>query len=453
MIRKLLLFGITFLLLSACEQQEGQAPSAQADSASTQKIAEPLLRDSAPPKLSDTGTSVLLHEPVTLQRYELPSQALADWYELRADRPVLLLYGNDPLLQRTSPTVQKNLMERLSNRDLHALRIDIPAPAILPKMSLHAALEAGFFSEVYWVMPVRDQIEDLSVEVFREQLVQLGALSEDEARTLTLRDGVVSGTVRGVPFHALHPDANYSIERPVVFHFDLSYLSPFYRNEIKTPIFPLIYQTLKHVRAQQVRVAASTFSYSQLSGDVPLGSRFVGAVLEQLLHAPEMLDSGLPAPWQQRANALYLPELFKAEEARNILLELATQSPEDPSLHYALYNISRTVKPARQAALGHLAEAVRLDSTYALEYLALAPVALEKGSPEDALNMLSLAHQAAPDNPFYRLELARGMLSNGQRTEALPLLHELRGLDWSPFFYSQMPEFLDQLTAEASSTH
>ena len=127
---------------------------------------------------------------------------------------------------------------------------------------------------------------------------------------------------------------------------------------------------------------------------------------------------------------------------------MATE-PDDPSVHYALYSISRQVSAARHSALDHLAEAVRRDPVYALEYLQLAPVAREMGQPDEALRMLRLANEASPDNPFITLERAKALVKAGQGENAAPLLRQLRNREWSKIFYSDMPAYLEQLLTES----
>lgn len=236
-----------------------------------------------------------------------------------------------------------------------------------------------------------------------------------------LRDGVFTGTVHGVPFYPLHPQADFAIKGPVAFHFDLSYLSPLYKGEIKTPVNPLIFQTLKQLRKQQVEPVAVSFSYSQLCGEITLGSRFVGDVFTTLLKQPHLLDEKLPEAWQQRAKALYLPEPFNVEQARNIPLQQAQKTPDDASLHLTLYRVSRESNASRQAALGHLAKAVRRDPVYALKYLSLAPIAQEKGRPDEALRVMQLAHEVNPDNPLIALELAQAIIAMGHGDDAVPV--------------------------------
>jgi hypothetical protein len=451
MIRHLILSCASLLLLTAgCESREVQ-PEVATPEASQTAVVQPAAQETYVKASPLTSATMLLHDPSELQRFEVTSQALQLWYNVRRSQPALLLYSNDPLLRSNTPAIQKNLLARLAEKDTSALRFDIADPAILPKMTLHAALQAGLFSQVYWMMPISADMSALSIETFRTQMMQIGALSAEESRTFTLRNGVFSGIVRGVPFHALHPKADFSITGPTVFHFDLSYLSPLYKNEIKTPLYPLLYQTLIHLRNQQIEQIAASFSYSQVTFEIPLGSRFIGDIFVQLFNQPNRLDEKLPETWQVRANALYLPELFNAEEGLNLLLQQVEEHPDDPSLHYALYHLSRETKSARHKALNHLAVAVQYDPVYALEYLTLAPVAREKGRPDEALRVLRLAHNGYTDNPFITLELIRALLATGLGDEALPLLQEVQALNWSASIYPDMPAFLQQQATEADN--
>lgn len=402
------------------------------------------------PSVADRKEKViLLNTPTDLAHFEVASQALQQWYNARKVRPALVLYSNDPFLRQTTPLIQKNLLARLENQEQDTLRFGTPNLAVFPEMTVDAALQTGLFSAIYWVMPAKVEASELSVEIFRQQMMDMGALNNEEARTFTLRDGVFSGTVRGVPFHALNPQSNIVTSGPVAFHFDLSYLSPLYKTEMKTPIYPLIYQILQQLRDQQIQVVSTSFSYSQINGKIPLGSRFIGDVLSRLFKQPVLLDESLPSAWQQRANARHLIEMLNIEMARNIFSDLAAKAPEDGSLDYSLYQVSRQARSTHSAALVHLAKAVQSDPVYANEYLYLAPVAEKKGRKDEALRVLGLAREASPENPFISLELARAYVAAGQNDRAVPLLQQLQSLKWSPLLYPDMPEYLQQLLTDA----
>lgn len=452
MIRYITLICCTLMLFcGGCESSETQTKSVTVDTATAPAATTTATTESATEVSPSAPASILLQNPITLQRYEVPSEALLQWYAVRDLRPALVLYSNDPLLLSTQTLKPKELLARLAEQDQKALRANTANPLITSKMTLDAALKAGFFSAVYWIMPTPGDIEELSVEIFRSQMLQSNTLSTEEAHSLTLRNGIFSGTVRGVPFHAVHPQADVKLSGPAVLHFDLSYLSALYKGEIKTPIFSLVYQTLKHLRDQQIETVSASFSYSQIIREVALGSRFLGDVFEQLFAQPQRLDVNMPVAWTQRANALYLPNMMMYDEARKLLLQMADAQPDDASLHYALYMVSRETNANRSVALRHLADAVQRDPVYAYEYLSLAPVAREKGFPDEALRVLSLANQANPDNPFISLALARDLIAAGQTDTAVPLVENLLALNWSKDYFPNMPSFLEQLLAEANN--
>ena len=439
--------GITCLLLQGCDPREEST-----EAANTHRVdkAESISKDTAEPKtVTLPEPKLLLQEPVPLSIYEVPSQALLQWYEVRSLKPALLIYANNPMLS-TWPYFRTNdLLQHLADANPDPLRYGITNPAVMPGMTLNAALEAGLFSAVYWIMPSKADITDLSIEVFRKQMMLTNALSIEETQTLTLRDGVFSGTVRGVPFHAVHPDVAFTISGPTVFHFDLGYFAALYEGEIKTQVFSLIYQTLKHLRDRNIETVSASFSYSQVTREVALGSRFIAPVFKQLFEQPQLLDEPLPKNWKQRADALYLPNMFLVSDGLQIFLQMVKEDPADPSLQYALFELSRAAKSTHKAALFHLAEAVKRDPVYALEYLSLLPLALKEDRPDEALRMLRLAHEALPDNPFVSLELARALIAEGQGDHAVPLLQSLLAEKWSETFHPDMPEILEQMLAEA----
>lgn len=452
--RSILLIGILLSLLNGCEQREeaGVAGSTSSDMRLVEKKDrddQSTLHTGQTEKTAKIETKRLLNEPVSLSIYEVPSQALLQWHQVQGAQPALLIYANNPMLVSVPSFKIKNLLQQLVAGNEDSLRVDIANPAVLPQMTLHAALEAGLFSAVYWVMPSKADIADLSLDVFRKQMMLINALSPDEAQTLTLQDGVFSGRVHGVPFYAVHPQAQFSISRPTVFHFDLSYLIPFYQGEIKTPVFSLLYNTLKHLRDRKFETVSASFSYSQMTREVALGSRFLAAVMKTLFEQPELLDQGVPKNWQQRANALYLPEMYLITETLNILMKMIKENPGDPSLQYALYKVSLESMKTYSSALSHLAEAVKGDNTYALEYLILASLAREQNRPDQATRMLRLAHEALPDNPFITLDYSRALIMEGKKEQAVPLLEALVEEPWSKTFYPDKPEIIRELLDRA----
>lgn len=100
------------------------------------------------------------------------------------------------------------------------------------------------------------------------------------------------------------------------------------------------------------------------------------------------------------------------------------------------------------AALAYLAEAVRLDPVYALEYLDLADMAYEKGRPDEALRMLRQAARALPEVPRIRLNIAQLSHDVGDTTEALGEVDALRRLPWSSIYYPDTAKYLEGFASD-----
>jgi hypothetical protein len=433
--RLFLVVACLFVLISGCEQKK-EAPTEQA-----------LLVAAPAPSLT---TATLLQEPIEAFLVELPIQALSVWRPLRGSKPTLVLLSQDPFLQTIPAALQKEAMALVLTGSTDELAektsLQSTAPLLLNAMATSAALGSNLFSEVVWVLPSTMPRDQLDLEVFRQQLLEFGAISEGEAQTFTLADGIFSGTVRGVPFRAVLPDALPALNGPVVLHIDLSFFQPLYKGEIKTKIYPLLYDSLRLLRDGGLQTAAITISSSNIDGTLPLAVRFIGPTLGTLLKTPELLDTPFPPNWQRRANALYLPNFFKNEKARDLYLEMETDLPGDPSVKYDLYQISRELKEGGKA-LDYLSQAVALDPGYAVEYLSLADLAAKKGLPEQAVKMLHLAEEAMPENPFISLRLAAQLGAFGQSEQALTLLDKLHNQSWSQVYYPDVLAHIETMSA------
>jgi predicted Zn-dependent protease len=159
----------------------------------------------------------------------------------------------------------------------------------------------------------------------------------------------------------------------------------------------------------------------------------------------------LPDNWEIRRQALYLENFFQKEKVHELTLGLQTNTPQDASASYALYRSLRELKKGSEA-LAALAEAVRLEPAYGLEYLTLSATALEKKRPDQALKMLDLAITAFPDNPFIPLQKAELLIQLGHSSAAVDILRQLQQVPWSGVYYAQLPDYIDSLLTPDPST-
>ena len=451
--RFLLACILPIILLSGCENRREEAAVPTQETAAPSQETSVRVQEATPPISSTVApaaaTSRLFEEAIEAKLVEYPTRALPVWRQFRQQQPALLLVSNNPFLSPTPDLLKNEINTLLTSRAETEIikRTNFSAPDILiqPDMALSAALGAGLFSSVYWVYPSTMDIEKIGLDKFQEQMLTLGLLTTAEAASLHLNNGSIQGHVRGVPFKAIHPEALDSIEDPVVVHFDLSFFPSLYKDEIKTPLYTLIKESLNMLKAAAPQALAVTVSYSNLTNDLPLASRFIGPNLVSLMAQPARIDAELPALWELRRKALYLPNFFQTDKIHELYLKMEQEAPNDPSVKYGLYQNARERKAGDQA-LNYLAQAVALDDTYGLEYLELASIATEKELPMQSLRMLRLATETFADNSFLALSLARELGQNNQQEEARAIISRLQTLPWSTTYYPEMPDTLRQMT-------
>jgi tetratricopeptide (TPR) repeat protein len=317
---------------------------------------------------------------------------------------------------------------------------------MLPSMAVDAALRQGWFGKMVWTVPMSNPDQPLSLEILRKQLAENGMAKQSEIDSFQLDGNVAKGALREVPVNAATLPHLPEINGPVVVHVDLSYFAPLYKNEISTPLLPIVAGTFKALQARKLQVLAVTVSRGNLDRSLPLDVRFLGDIVKELMKTPALLDQPLSDHWQRKANTLYLEHLFQKEKVRETLLEMESEAPKDASVKFALYRLAAQSQNEGTKALGYLEKAVRLDKIYGLEYLALADLAYERKFPGEALRMLSLAARVFPDNPLIKLQLAQLADELGDRKTAQHLAGQLRKLSWSPVYYPQMPDYLKGFT-------
>lgn len=431
---------VLLLALQACNQQP--APAAP--------VAPPPV--APPPVTSATSVSYrLLQDPIEPVVLELPSQAFPAWRQA-GGKPALLLLANDPFLAAIPDELATAALALAANATPEELAAFASyrraAPRLLPFQSVRVALQSGWFSRVVWVFPSGAEGTSPDLGLFRQQLTERQILTADEAAGLQVEDGVIRGTVLGAPFQAGPLSAGQLPTERLQLHVDLSYFTPQYKDEVRTPVFEILRQFAADLAAANLQAAGVTLSYSTDEGLLPLDLRFLIANLASLVRAPERLQSPLASPWKERGEALYLATFLQTEKVLEKNLQALAAAPDDPAVHFDLYRSYRAVKNGAKA-LEHLALAVGLDKGYAMEYMNLAATARERGEPRDALEMLELARRALPEDPFIPLLILEGQLAGGDKASARTLVRSLQGLPWSPVYFPGLPGRLQQLAEQA----
>ncbi len=391
----------------------------------------------------------LLNEPTPVYRFETTAEALSVWRRA-SERPTLLLLSNNPHLTPVPEDFHKKTTILINNANAETLAMATtdrnPAPLILPGMAVDAALRNGWFKELAWALPLRDPAQEMSLEKFTDQLLQARIANEEETTSLAVDERVVHGALRDTAFSAAALPLLQGLTGPVIVHIDLSYFQPIYKNEIATPLLDIVFNTLATLKKMHLQTLAVTFSYGHLDSKIALDVRFLGEIIAYLIEDPARLDQPMPVNWQRQRDTLYLSNFFKKEEVRKLY---EAQDKEAPSKAWIKFNLYRSASEHKEGskALNYLAEAVRLDPLYALEYEELSNRAYEKGRPDEAFRMLSLASDVFHNDPFIKFQMAQLAQEIGEKEAALHLLNQLRNLQWSDFYYPQMSQYLTDLTA------
>lgn len=428
MLRTALLLFALLLPLAACDQSP---PTAEAP---VQKATRP----------AGTGLLNVPEQPATL---ELASHALPLWRQQADARPTLAIFSFDPFLKPIPEALRERATELVKNGSEAAIEqhgsINRADPVILPNQTVSAALRGGLLSAIYWVFPSKIAPQQLDLGKFREQMVEQKFLTSEEAAALELQDGVLSGTVRGIPFYAVHPTRLDFIKDPGLLHIDMSYFRGLYDNEIKTPLYNLLKETADNLRAQSWQPQITTLSYSTLDGDTSLDVRFVMSDLAELIRNPALLDGDMPQEWRQRSEALYAADMFSESKRIELAKQLIQVAPESASAHYDRFQAllhDKQIDPALQA----LEQAVKRDPGYGAAYISLAQMAVQDKRPAIALSLLNHAAQLFPDNPFIGLQEAHLLADQGDVNAARAKLDSLPQ-HWSPVYHQEIPEVIEKL--------
>ncbi len=441
LIRSVFLVVSLVLIISGCDRKEETIVK-------TKKLQSPVQAVDQQPKL-------IFLESIPLKRVEVASEALAVWRQYSEQQPTLLLLSNDPMLIPTPETLRSEAASLISVETAAVIAerstLRRSDPLMLPVMTVDAALRNGWFGQLLWALPMRDAELELSQEKFRQQLKDSRIASETERESVAVVNNQVTGTLRETPFVAASLPNLSEITGPVIVHFDQSYFQKMYKNEIATPIFPLVFETLKELRDCKIQVLAVTFAEGNLEGRIALDVRFVGEVVQAFVENPELFEQPIPKSWKLQGDILYLDNFFQKEKKLELALEMEKLTPESAWVKFSLYRAAAE-NGMGTAALGSLAEAVAIDKVYALEYLALSDMAYEKKRPDEALRMLKLAQDAFPDNHQIKLQMAQLLASMGEAEAAFDLVQPLQKLPWSKIYYPEMSEalasFVGQLKGE-----
>ena len=431
--------------------QTGQ-PAQPAESAQPPLATQPPPVAESTPAPKPAPTRALFQKPVEPGIFELSSGALVLWRNFADQKPALVLFSTHPFLDPLGAAEQEAIVKFVKTATPAELvrrsRLNAPDTIFVPPQTVSAAIESGMIGELVFVQPTTREVEKFSLVNFQKRAFAAGFLNEKEALALTLKDGIISGTVRGIPFRCVHPETLPQIDRPVIVHVDLGYFMDVYINDVKTPMYNLLYQTARSIRDAGWQALAATLSFSNQEAEFSLDTRFIISDLAVLLLHPELLEGGTPPSWELRSNARLASAMFDETTASELTAKAVAVAPDDPAALYALSQ-RKFVERQPDEAFALLDRAVALDPGYALAYVDLGETALATGREAKAEELLKKAIKYFPNNPFIRITLADLLIQTDRSAEALPLIRKLQQLPWSLTAHPGVPPLLKEMAATA----
>jgi hypothetical protein len=403
---------------------------------------------------ADQKSSGFLNEPSKITAVETDTEALYYWRDhVTKKRPLILISGNPFLLPVPAEVLEKGKELALEgNLEEIRERAVFPSsnPTLLPGMGLSVATELDWFSEILWIVPVKQDDSFPTLEKFKASLVGTTLESAINIDSLSLTGECFSGTLDKTPLRICSNREQVDITKPALVHLDLSFFKSIYINPVKTPLHKVVLDQMRAFRKNNWPVVAATLSGSMVQGDIPLDVRFLIKNLVEMIRTPETLDK-VPLSWIQFDDAMYLDVLFQPDQAHKIYLDLSEKQPDNPHYLFTLYKSSKAIKDGGKA-LESLAKAVQLDPVYAFEYLPLYETAKDKGNQIAALQMLKNAEAVFPANPWIKYQiaefLAESLTESGHAEITLDTIHQLQKMTWSQIYYPLMPTNLEQFAKE-----
>lgn len=441
--RHLRLLSLLLTLLIGCEQAQQPTPTLEPSSPTAPAPASP---PNAAEQTNLTGSG-LFHQPSEPVLLELPSEALPHWRTESATKPALVFFSFDPLLKPIDASLRESARKLALTGTPAQLRqhgsYNVAEPLILPIQTVHAALDAGMFSKFYWIFPSKVAPEQLDLARFRSQMEEQRLLNSEELAILNLNAGHFTGSVRGIPFEAIHYQRLSDISEPLVLHIDMSFFRGLYDNEIKAPLYSLLRNAVDSLRGLNWQPLATTLSYSTLEGATSLDVRFMISNLAEMIRNPALLESDMPKDWQMRSEALYAGDMYSESKKIELSQQIAQLAPQSAAAHYDRFQALFTSKQV-DTALQALHQAVQLDPGYGAAYIQLAQMAAEDNNIETALELLGRAEPLFPQNPFITLQKAHLLTFSGQPEAAQEHLARLPQ-NWSPLFHQKVPGAIAEL--------
>lgn len=331
---------------------------------------------------------------------EQPQDALRIWHEAGIKGMPVVVIGEDLPVYGHDESTTSNIIGSMSRGQWDELLAKTYPTARyyhVNRMSyLNLAHRAGIISRVYWVFPTKEPFSADNIPSLKDYMKTLGA-SDLELSTLNAAGASITGTVNGIPICVCRLSDLPAITGPVLLSIDLSFFTPFYKNEVNTPLIDLFGGFIQSLGGTGIHASNVVISCSSID-KVPLDYRFLAGYIATYITGPDSIADGPLPVWKLRAEAMYYDTFFLPEDALKLYNEAAGMAPADPDIWYNLavsYLANKDIDRMKEA----LDRAVSIDNAYYPAYYIYGQYMEEKDIDEAASDFYTAAVNSNPSDP------------------------------------------------------
>lgn len=331
---------------------------------------------------------------------EQPQDALKIWHDAGIKGMPVVVIGEDLPVYGHDEAATSNILGSMSHGQWDELLAKTyPTARYYPvnRMSyLYLAYRAGIISRIYWVPPTKDPVGTESLDSLKGYMRSIG-IPEAELASLKQDTASISGTVNGIPLYVYRLSDLPRIPDPVLLSIDLSFFTPFYKNEVNTPLVDLFGGFINSLGGTGIHASNVTISRSSID-KVPLDYRFLARYIATYITDPQSIADGPLPVWRLRSEAMYYDTFFLPEDALKLYKEAADMAPTDPDIRYNLaisYLANKDIDRMKEA----LDRAVSIDNAYYPAYYIYGQYMEEKDIDEAASDFYTAAVNSNPSDP------------------------------------------------------
>ncbi|MBI5640953.1 MAG: tetratricopeptide repeat protein [Nitrospirae bacterium] len=289
----------------------------------------------------------------------------------------------------------QSLLER-KQTELIGKRLDSGADELMNMGNyLYAAYRTGMITEIYWIYTSESMKNDRMLPWVKEMLMAKGYPREEIQNTFGLRNGLIKGTIYGIPFTVCVLEDLPTFRDPVLLDIDID----FFVNDIRQAPPKTLVSSIKKFREDMLKAKLkfdiATIAFSLNLDFTPLEYKHLGYAVKRLLENPsEELTSEGWKSFMLLSEADMHYRNGQVQTSIDTLLKVLRANPADSAAHYYLAYL-HTLSGQYKSALPHAVEAAKEDQDYSRGLAHLANLISEKDY-NAAMTFLNKAEEMAP---------------------------------------------------------